>query len=740
MRSNKWFLIAVLALAMGLLAAQCSSSPTPTPDFTKPYGPVKPVKGERPLLVILLEPDDTQSREQVNVYALKEDGYIRQTIVGVKGSGELDGRYWKIELPETRRFKSAPGVLDSPDGNLQSVFALSEDGYIYQCYHSRISNVADWQNWSAWSALPKTRKFKSAPTAMNSPDGKLASVFALGEDGYIYQAVYSRSAGGGWGQWSRVPGAQRFKSAPAAMNSPDGKLASVFALGEDDYVYQIVYSRSPGGGWEKWSRVPGTQRFQSAPAVMNSPDGKLASVFALGQDKYVYQIVYSRSPGGGWGKWSRVSGTQRFQSAPAVMNSPDGDAAQVYALGEDGYVYQIVYARGADGGWGQWSKLPTPEWFKSAPAVLPRLAHKKSREYIEEMVFGAQNSVRDYFLENSYGQFTFKEAFTTHWLTAQDDPSTTDWDESSHKYLHTSDVHEKGAWVIKQVEKMTSFRFEKYDTSPKDGKVTSDELAILWVYAGGGDARGRGTNPSVVPVPSLSQGVEIGLLMRGGAGMSVATIAHELGHNPLHLTDMYTDGVYPGVARYSLMGKQGKGSHLDAWSKVKLGWLKPTVVTQDGWYTLSDVERHPQAYILYDPDHGTQEYFIVENRWPSSSYEKDLGDQGLAIWRIDESYDYKGGNWGRIAIHLVRAGGPPPVSAANALWDGSDPQTGYDLTPTSSPSNSQWRDGSSSEIAVWCIPKSGPEVRVFFDIPPLRDVSPCVEWKIPTIIPTVPIQ
>lgn len=349
----------------------------------------------------------------------------------------------------------------------------------------------------------------------------------------------------------------------------------------------------------------------------------------------------------------------------------------------------------------------------------PNPGYMRSREEIRNMIFGSERSIRGYFLENSYGQFTFREALTTPSLTAQDDPSTRDWDESSYYFMHNYEIHKKSAWVIQQVERMTSFRFRDYDVN-MDGKVTADELCVLWVYPGGGDARGRGTNPSVVPVPSLSRGVELGLLVRGGAGMSMATIAHELGHQALKLGDLYAAGNYRGVSQYSLMCDQAEGSHLDPWAKIKLGWIRPTVITQDGWYTLNNVERYAEAYILYNPNHGTREYFIVENRWPGTSYEKKLPDQGLAIWYIDESYENQS-DWARKTISLVWAGGTPPIGhPGNALWDGSDSRTGYDLTPTSSPSNTRWNNGWSSQIAILSIPRSGPQVTVFFDVPSLR--------------------
>ena len=55
---------------------------------------------------------------------------------------------------------------------------------------------------------------------MNSSDGSLASVFTLGEDNQIYQTVYRRGAGQTWTDWAKLPGMQKFASAPVAINSP----------------------------------------------------------------------------------------------------------------------------------------------------------------------------------------------------------------------------------------------------------------------------------------------------------------------------------------------------------------------------------------------------------------------------------------------------------------------------------------------------------------------------------------
>lgn len=705
---------AVIVVGLGLaftVSLQASAFLVNSSDFSKPYIGVKPTLGERPLLVLLLKPNDPRMWDQVNVYALRPDGYIGQSSVRVDSNGQLGQWYQQDTLKKTHRFSSAPAVINSPDGNLQSVFALGNDGYIYQTYHNRVSNSEEWRNWSPWSALPKTRRFQSAPAAMNSPDGNLASVFALGQDGYIYQAVYNRAAGGPWGNWSKLPGNLRFKSAPAVMNSPDGSLASVFAQGEDGYLYQVIYMRGANGGWKEWRQLPGNRRFKSAPAVINSPDGRLAEVFALGEDGFIYQLVFVRNTQKGWGDWTSLPRNVRFQSAPAVVNMPDENLTSVFALGENGYLYHVSYSRKPGKGWGAWKKLPQEQSFTSAPAAISRLAHLRTPDYYDRLIFNSPRNVRGYFLENSYGNFTFRKAYITPWLTAQDDIYTPDQDESSlwffHFYDEKNEYRKKSAWAIRQVERMTSFRYRNYDSNG-DGKVTSDELGILWIYPGDADARARGTYPAVVK-KNLSAGVQMGLLARGAAGMDLTTIAHELSHEVLHLDDLYPGGGQPGVGRFSLMGFTDTGSHLDPWSKMKLGWLNPKVVVNDGWYNLPAIEQKNRvAYILYNPSHGTREYFIVENRWPGTSYEAKLPDKGIAIWHINERYENDRAFWSRKTIQLEWAG--KVGNDTTALWDGAEPGA-----PDST--YLYWHDGNYSGIGIFNIPPAASTMQVYFDVP-----------------------
>ncbi len=135
--------------------------------------------------------------------------------------------------------------------------------------------------------------------------------------------------------------------------------------------------------------------------------------------------------------------------------------------------------------------------------------------------------------------------------------------------------------------------------------------------------------------------------------------------------------------------------------------------------------------VLYDPGRSTSEYFLIENRWPEGTYERALPDRGLGVWHIVDDPEVLAtmpppagcdpagwallapDDWGRKAIRLIRPVQPP--DNARALWDGSEPETGYDLLssdPDPAHAALVWADGTPSGFGIVDIPAAGPEMTV----------------------------
>ncbi|MEV6597118.1 hypothetical protein AB0M36_09685 [Actinoplanes sp. NPDC051346] len=364
-------------------------------------------------------------------------------------------------------------------------------------------------------------------------------------------------------------------------------------------------------------------------------------------------------------------------------------------------------------------KVLTILWDPHKPTI-PR----PTREAAEASVLGATRSVRDFFLQNSGGQFTIENAGVFGWYDSNYAPS---------EYWPTDGRpgRDSGAEAIRKAA--AEFDFAQFDTN-NDGDVHQDELAILFILPGDGDGGGlirtvgedytdrntaRGITVDGKRIRSIA---EVSLGAPPGPGIS----AHELSHLIVGLGDMYFDYFNPyASAAYSLMDQDGQAPHIDAPSKLKLGWLHPRPILSSGRYSLKDVERNNEAWALYNPARPN-EYFIIENRWGGTSYDTVLPDKGLAIWHVidDEAtwriappgvsqsnWDRAGG-WARLGVRLIRPSIAAPLDDTKSLWSQTDPEAAQDLAL-------KWADGTPSGFVLRGISAAGESMSAQIQVPAL---------------------
>jgi hypothetical protein len=229
-----------------------------------------------------------------------------------------------------------------------------------------------------------------------------------------------------------------------------------------------------------------------------------------------------------------------------------------------------------------------------------------------------------------------------------------------------------------------------------------------------------------------------------GDPLNLGVVAHELSHLLLGHGDMYFNWDNPFAAGdYSLMDRTYKTTHLDPFAKLKYGWVQPKVVFNSGYYDITDVETNHNVWVLMDPQKGTDEYFIIENRWQGNSYDQQMSDSGLAVWHVIENPEIYGSHipptppgssqnsweekwetvgsedWTRRGIRLLK-----PIwntfTDSQALWDGSDPATGYDLVsdnPDPEKMSLRWADGTPSGFAIQNIPDAAATMHVYIEVP-----------------------
>ncbi len=137
--------------------------------------------------------------------------------------------------------------------------------------------------------------------------------------------------------------------------------------------------------------------------------------------------------------------------------------------------------------------------------------------------------------------------------------------------------------------------------------------------------------------------------------MGVGVTVHELGH-VLGLPDLYDYGMdSEGIGAYSLMGSGNWGKaendtipgqtpvHLDAWSKIALGFVEPTTIKGDSEifndYILNSFDAENYNVLKVTSSADENQYFLLENR-QKTGYDEGLfnhtENSGILIYHVDE--------------------------------------------------------------------------------------------------------
>lgn len=346
----------------------------------------------------------------------------------------------------------------------------------------------------------------------------------------------------------------------------------------------------------------------------------------------------------------------------------------------------------------------------------------------ESLAFAATDSVKEYFLENSYGQMTVSPAAETYGVANDGIVHVTRG--ITHPNLGQSNWSSEAREIVSLADSFV--QFSSFDTNV-DGTISPEELSLVIILAGyetsyGGQANalqpnvwGHAAGFSTLTLdgvnlsPYAMFGEAHAISEQSKHLATIGVMCHELGHLMFALPDLYdTDQSSAGIGVWGLMGAGSWNStgsysgetpaHLSAWSKIATAMTSPNdILTDQSAVGFADVESNESVVRVWADKYkvATNEYFLLENR-QLSGYDAGLPGAGLLIWHIDngktgnadESHkrvdveeadglgeldsDTNGGN----------AGDPFPGSANNMLFDdGSTP-------------NSRDYSGASTQIAV----------------------------------------
>lgn len=241
-----------------------------------------------------------------------------------------------------------------------------------------------------------------------------------------------------------------------------------------------------------------------------------------------------------------------------------------------------------------------------------------------------------------------------------------------------------------------------------DGSDTLDDLELvvnaleaepsLPLWQGCGIAR----NPDAMSLDGI--GLTNLTVAMDNTATNLITIIHENAHVTMNMVDLYgfeTDGYDLGATTCNMPDQTLFAP--SAWHKLHWGWITPTVVSEDGYYDIRRADTTGDAFILYDPDRGTDDYFLLENRRKTeNTYERSLSRSGLVIWRVAD--DQLGVASGIPPIGIVR---PTP---GTSTWDASNP-----FAPQRTMS-AAWADGTASNVAVRAVGAAGEVMRAYLDV------------------------
>ena len=340
-------------------------------------------------------------------------------------------------------------------------------------------------------------------------------------------------------------------------------------------------------------------------------------------------------------------------------------------------------------------------------------AHIISSADFEELLFGAYptGSMTDYYDEVSYGQFQltgtvhgpYTAANTQAYYMNGDNGGGTDYPTNYAGFLYS---------VLDDADPTVDFGL--YDNDGPDGIPNSGDDdgvvdALIMIHADGSEATGdtdnfrarfsfldwHGAPPYTTDDAAAGGGfilIDQQLRVGGERGNGnvnmiqlIGIFCHEFGH-ALGLPDLYdTDESSGGLGTWCLMsssfgacGCAGGGArpvHLNAWCKVDLGWIIPTVIEAIETVQIPPVETNPVAYKLWDDAYQGGRYFLLENR-TRTGFDSLIEGEGVMIWHCNEEAAFDNGNDNFRIVDLEEADGFDHLDNKINLMDSGDPYPG----------------------------------------------------------------
>ncbi|TCN75637.1 M6 family metalloprotease-like protein [Vibrio crassostreae] len=343
----------------------------------------------------------------------------------------------------------------------------------------------------------------------------------------------------------------------------------------------------------------------------------------------------------------------------------------------------------------------------------------------QSTIFGEnQQSVQDYFLKNSYGNYKVVPAKESEG-TKNDGVINVTLD-IEHPNCHSkseSNCQSKLNNVFKKAYEAldVDFNLSQYDYN-NDDSIAPQELSVMFVFAGNDKSSGTQKTPTIWPHKFAHRTVQIDgkrisayclfADYQDDHQSTMGVIAHELGHLMLGLPDLYSYKHDGSIGHWGLMGGGSWGSkpsdqyagetpvNMLAWSKEASGFLKPKVLSNNGRIEIDTIKG--EGVIHLDPylkQFGPRAY--VENR-RKNNYDQALRGEGLLITAVN--IDNQFNSSGPMQVQVFQADGEGLLESGFSSGDAGDVFPGRDsvtnLSDDSEPSLTAITAGRKTDITI----------------------------------------
>jgi M6 family metalloprotease-like protein len=258
-------------------------------------------------------------------------------------------------------------------------------------------------------------------------------------------------------------------------------------------------------------------------------------------------------------------------------------------------------------------------------------------------------SVREYFRENSYGQFDIVEGAIPDWVTLSYDVAHYADLAPLHDWPSCPELHQELCQKA-QVDWSAIDANGDHIISPKEAQICflssvgrggCNRYSDFVIATNSGDYRiahsfalfdSKRANEADSHIDAIAY--------------NYGTIWHELCHAIFGLPDRYKDICGSGTTgSYDIMSDPCRWQKMNMFDKMKLGWVRPRILEkaihrpggERHCYLFPSSETNPAAAVLLDRDR-TDQYWVVENRNISDSpreFDKGFPESGLVVWWVD---------------------------------------------------------------------------------------------------------